>query len=578
MSTTVPSGTPSSVSKNQAAPAKPAAAVPAAAAVPVAAPVAARPATALPPATLTPQQMAAQQAAAQQAAAAKAAAAKAAVATAEENEGEEVVEDAHRWDFVMYNAAPSWMVSAVVHGVLLVVMALMQISEVKKTNTEIVATSFGPAEEIEEFVDDVIPQPVDVLNTSVASDAVSETAVEIPVEATDISSATDVEAAAVSVELVDFSDSKAPVNSLTKTVGSFSGTGTDGRGGAAKAALARSGGASEASEAAVANALRWFAEHQMPDGGWSFDHRLGPCQGRCSEAGKLTTGRNGATGMALLPFLGSGQTHREGPYKEVVKRGLYFLVQSMKPKNGGGDLSDGGNMYSHGICGIVLCEAYSMTKDRDLMAPAQAAINFIVYAQDPVGGGWRYSPRQPGDTSAVGWQLMALKSGHMAYLNVPPPTVAGAVKFLDSVQADSGSKYGYTSPGVGQATTAIGLLSRMYLGWKKDNAALQRGVQYLAATGPSKSNMYYNYYATQVMRHNEGEEWTKWNKEMRDWLVESQGKNGHEKGSWFMKGGDHGAETGGRLYCTSMATMILEVYYRHMPIYAKQASEDDFPL
>jgi len=63
-----------------------------------------------------------------------------------------------------------------------------------------------------------------------------------------------------------------------------------------------------------------------------------------------TTGRNGATGMALLPFLGSGQTHREGPYKEVVKRGLYFLVQNMKPKNGGGELIDGGNMYSHGIC------------------------------------------------------------------------------------------------------------------------------------------------------------------------------------------------------------------------------------
>ena len=219
-----------------------------------------------------------------------------------------------------------------------------------------------------------------------------------------------------------------------------------------------------------------------------------------------------------------------------------------------------------------------MTRDRDLMAPAQAAINFIVYAQDPVGGGWRYSPRQAGDTSAVGWQLMALKSGHMAYLNVPPNTVAGAIKFLDSVQSESGAKYGYTSPGGGQATTAVGLLCRMYLGWKKDHPGLQRGVQYLSATGPSKGNMYFNYYATQVLRHNEGDEWKKWNEVMRDSLVASQGKNGHEKGSWMMKGGDHGTDVGGRLYCTSMATMILEVYYRHMPIYAKQASEDDFPL
>jgi hypothetical protein len=27
-----------------------------------------------------------------------------------------------------------------------------------------------------------------------------------------------------------------------------------------------------------------------------------------------------------------------------------------------------------------------------------------------------------------------------------------------------------------------------------------------------------------------------------------------------------------------MATMILEVYYRHMPIYGKQATTEDFPL
>ena len=178
---------------------------------------------------------------------------------------------------------------------------------------------------------------------------------------------------------------------------------------------------------------------------------------------------------------------------------------------------------------------------------------------------------------------MALKSGHMAYLNVPPGTIQGAIKFLDAVQADSGSKYGYTGPGGGQATTAIGLLCRMYLGWKKDHPALQRGAQFLSTTGPSKGNMYYNYYATQVMRHYGGEGgegaemWDKWNKEMRDWLVESQDQNGHQKGSWNMKG-DHGSDAGGRIYCTCMATMILEVYYRHMPIYGKAAAEDEFPL
>ena len=34
----------------------------------------------------------------------------------------------------------------------------------------------------------------------------------------------------------------------------------------------------------------------------------------------------------------------------------------------------------------------------------------------------------------------------------------------------------------------------------------------------------------------------------------------------------------GRLGVTSFATMILEVYYRHMPLYADKVVEEEFPL
>ena len=185
-------------------------------------------------------------------------------------------------------------------------------------------------------------------------------------------------------------------------------------------------------------------------------------------------------------------------------------------------------------------------------------------------------PRQRGDTSVTGWQIMALKTGHMGYLRVPPITVKKAFTFLDGVQANDGANYGYTDPGSGQATTAIGLLCRMYLGWKQDNPALRRGVKWLSEQGPSRDNMYYNYYATQVMRHIEGEMWRKWNSMMRDRLVNSQAQKGHEKGSWYFAGG-HTASKGGRLYTTAMATMILEVYYRYLPIYRTQSTEEDRP-
>jgi len=176
----------------------------------------------------------------------------------------------------------------------------------------------------------------------------------------------------------------------------------------------------------------------------------------------------------------------------------------------------------------------------------------------------------------VGWQLMALKSGHMAFLQVNPLTIKKAVEFLNRVQADDGAMYGYTDPGNGYGTSAVGLLCRMYLGWKKDNPALQRGVLRLAKAGPN-ADLYYDYYATQILHHMEGDAWVAWNTKMRESLVKSQQTKGHAAGSWF-EGYDkgHGPERGGRLYCTSMATMILEVYYRHLPIYGQQSVDEEF--
>mgnify|MGYP001040963044 CR=1 FL=1 len=139
---------------------------------------------------------------------------------------------------------------------------------------------------------------------------------------------------------------------------------------------------------------------------------------------------------------------------------------------------------------------------------------------------------------------------------------------------------GWKAAALCSVTTAIGLLCRMYLGWKHENEALKRGVEWVSNQGPSMSggaNMYYNYYGTQVCRQFGDEVWDKWNSKMRDFLVNSQSKDGPAQGSWYFAGG-HGAEAGGRLYNTSLATMVLEVYYRHMPIYQQQATKDEFPL
>jgi len=471
-------------------------------------------------------------------------------------------------------AVPSWLVSMVVHMIVLLVLALIWLPA-PQDDSRGALTVAKPEEENLDVLDELEDEPLEEID--VTADL---TPTEMPVEVVEapLGFADDMEAAQVSVELSEFGLEHAPASDLLATVGSFTGNALSGRGN--RAGLVARYGGTPASEKAVAAALKWLAMHQCPDGGWSFDlTRCPTCRGQCRNSGKEAEARIAATGLALLPFLGAGQTHKEGKYTTTVKNGLYFLVNHMKIGPNGGSLHEkGGRMYSHGIATIALCEAYAMTRDRSLYAPTQAAVNFIVYAQDPVGGGWRYEPRQKGDTSVVGWQLMALKSAHMAYLQVPPVTIKKAIAYLDSVQSNSGANYGYTSPGNGPATTAIGLLCRMYLGWKKDNPALQRGVAWLSNKGPStgKANMYYNYYATQVMRHWEGPEWKKWNEVMRDFLVESQATKGHETGSWYF--GGQWSDRGGRLYDTAMATMTLEVYYRHLPIYRTQSVEEEFPL
>ncbi len=329
-------------------------------------------------------------------------------------------------------------------------------------------------------------------------------------------------------------------------------------------------GGTTLTEAAVSRGLRWMSKHQNRDGSWSLHrfHRAGQCAGRCDSRGHINSD-SAATSLCLLPFLGAGQTHRTGIYKDHVALGLRWLMEHQLAD---GDLraGSGGNsgMYAHGQGAIVLCEAFAMTRDEILRVAAQQAIDFIVAAQHRRGG-WRYSPGEEGDTSVLGWQLMALQSARAAGLDVPPETLELAGHYLDSVESDEGARYAYQPlDRPTEVMTAEALLCRMYLGWTKEYPGLERGVEYLVEDHlPSRrhTNFYYWYYATQVLHHFGGEEWEKWNLRIRDILVQSQERGGHQAGSWNPDG-PH-AHQGGRLYVTALAVCTLEVYYRHTPIF-----------
>ena len=340
----------------------------------------------------------------------------------------------------------------------------------------------------------------------------------------------------------------------------------------ARREAAKTLGGSEDSEEAVERGLQWLTRNQYPDGHWSIDDFPGETSESLGEGSFVSN--SAATGLSLLAFLGAGYTHQSGKHQEVVDRGMKWLLEHQKPD---GDLFADETefvwFYSHGIASIALCEAYGLTKDPALRAPAQRALDFIVESQHKEFGGWRYRPQFESDTSVSGWQLMALKSGEMAGLNVPKDAYAGVSHWLDSVQSKSAAgQFSYhPTKDVSPAMSAEGLLMRQYLGAKRDDAQLIAGANYLRTRLPDfgQRDAYYWYYATQVMFHMQGDHWNEWNNSLRDLLVTTQSKEGLVSGSWdpSRPSPDKWANGGGRHYLTCLNLLMLEVYYRHLPLY-----------
>ena len=331
-------------------------------------------------------------------------------------------------------------------------------------------------------------------------------------------------------------------------------------------------GGTKQSEAAVERALAWLAKHQESDGHWSvngFARKWDESKEGAPGFGRHAYAHSAVTGLCTLAFLGAGYTHQGGRYGRVVGGALRWYERSMAKD---GDLSDGARMYSHAISTFAVCEALAMTRDRRLEPLASKAVAYLVQAQHQPSGGWRYFPRQFGDTSVHGWVVMALRSGLMAGVDVPEATFDGARRWLDAV---TGGKYGGLyryQPGdpVTLVMTAEGLASSLFLG-VRHGPAIDEAAGMLLENLPQwdRPNMYYWYYATMSAYQLKETTWKRWNEALRDMLVRHQRVKGIGAGSWDPVG--RYGQDGGRLYATALSTLCLEVYYRYLPLYRSRA-------
>ncbi len=341
-----------------------------------------------------------------------------------------------------------------------------------------------------------------------------------------------------------------------------------------RARIVRREGGTVESEQAVEMGLDWLSRHQKKDGSWSLDHHP-QCKGKgCPHDGHMTSDV-AATGLALLPMLGAGQTHKLGRYQPHVQKGLDWLISVQKSD---GEIYTGGDgnalMYSHAIATMALCEALGLTQDEALCPAATKAVQFLIKSQNLNDGGWRYNPNDAGDTSVFGWVMMALRSAQLAHIKVPGEVFKAATNYLDRAQTNKGgTQYGYV-PGQGSSVvmSAEALLIRQYLGWPREKPELSSGVKHVSSNilEDKQRNIYYWYYATQLLHNMQNAAWKEWNPRVRNGLVAMQVRgNGCDHGSWdpHKPSSDYWGSCAGRHFTTAMSLLTLEVYYRYLPLY-----------
>ena len=450
--------------------------------------------------------------------------------------------------------APYWVMSLLVHTLILIVLGLVLLPAFQSDQILVEAI----------FADSIGQQQEDPLEfeSPMEEEMVEEDPIVVENEEPEVE---DPEAAPPEPEEKEMPEETAP-EPMEKAPAI--GLALTGREEGRRVALLDTFGGTAITEGAVQKALMWLKRQQRPDGSWSLK---GPYTGGANIENELA-----ATSLAILAFQGNGNTHKQGPYKDVVARGWKWLLPFLQD-DGSFGIHGGFNhrLYTQAIATIALCELYGMSYDKTFKEPAQRAIDFACQVQAGTGG-WRYSPNGQSDTSVTGWFVMALQSARMAGLIVPQENLEKISDYLDSVTVDGGVQYAYQPGGTNKfSMTAEALLCRQYLGWEKEDTRLQSGAQIVAAQKvrwnendlTDLTNVYAWYYAAQMLHHMDDENWVEWNEVMRDVIPSKQVKSGREAGSWSPSHDEWGQGRGGRLFMTCFCTFMLEVYYRHMPLY-----------
>ncbi len=178
---------------------------------------------------------------------------------------------------------------------------------------------------------------------------------------------------------------------------------------------------------AVELGLEWLQVHQDPDGRWdSADFMAHDLRGEATDGPGSQVHSVGVTGLALLAFLGDGNTMRSGPYQDVVNKAVQWLREQQGDNGLYGTNASHDFIYDHTLATLAMIEAFGLSDSGLLRRYAQNGINYLESHRNPYSV-WRYQPRDgDNDTSVTAWAVKAYKSAMDYGLEVNPTALANA--------------------------------------------------------------------------------------------------------------------------------------------------------
>jgi prenyltransferase/squalene oxidase-like repeat protein len=304
-------------------------------------------------------------------------------------------------------------------------------------------------------------------------------------------------------------------------------------------------------EGAVIRCLRWLKKVQNEDGSW----------------GGKDEPKSVATGIALLPFLGRGETPASPEFGKTVQAAMKFLV-SIQNEDGTFRETEQAPALQHAIITLALAESYGMTKIPKLKESCNKAWPVIIKGQN-TSGLWGIQYGKEDDIESSVWQVRALKVAKMGKLDTTEikPVLRKAAEALKKiVEANKKDRtiapmlcclqlIGYANDPV--CKSGIEALSGLTMNWEK----------------PEFENPVYNWhFVTQATFQYGGNTWRNWNRKFSVTLVKAQQiipkaiKNQNSKlvdcGYWVSPGKK---ERYGEVYSTALCCMMLQNNYHHVP-------------